>query len=243
MISIGSSKLDGTPRVVLAVRPGTDREAIAACMAQGVDVVELRVDHGADCGAEAVLAEVARLTPWPVLATIRWAPESGGWRGTEAERLALYRALLPAVDAVDVELEAREIRDGVIAAAHGLGKPVLGSFHDFSGTPNLARLEGLARDADECGADILKIAVTCGTRADLQRLASFTLAHRHRPLVTIAMGPEGLASRVFFPALGSLLTYTFLGAPTAPGQLTCGDTLHYLRVFYPERAGAGGDVG
>ena len=77
--------------------------------------------------------------------------------------------------------------------------------------------------------------VTCHDTVALQNLAEFTLAHRHRPLVTIGMGAAGAASRIFFPALGSLLTYTFLGAPTAPGQLTCEETLHYLTAFYPTR--------
>lgn len=243
MISIGPIALDGTPRVVLAVRPGEDRVAVERCMRAGADLIELRMDQGGDVSPGAARGEIARLRPWPVLATARRAEERGGWRGSEAARLALYEAVLPEVDAVDVELEAREIRDAVIAAARAHGKPVVGSFHDFDAMPPRARLEELAAEAAACGVDILKVAATCANAEEARELAGFTLAHRGRPLATIAMGPAGLASRVFFPMLGSLLTYTFAGTPTAPGQLTCGDTLHYLSVFYPERAGAGGDAG
>jgi 3-dehydroquinate dehydratase I len=82
--------------------------------------------------------------------------------------------------------------------------------------------------------DIVKVAARCNVPEDLQRLAAFTLAHREEGIIVVGMGPYGLSSRVFFPALGSLITYTFHGVPTAPGQLNCHDTLTYLNDFYPQ---------
>lgn len=234
MLSIGTTYLDGAPRVVLALRDAEDITEVARYASRGVDVLEARIDQYSQTDAAYVQAHLARLRPFPLLGTIRYAAEGGAWKGSEAERQALFMAILPSVDAVDIELGA-SIRDAVVAAARGAGRLVLGSFHDFQSMPPIAALEAKIAEGDAAGVDIVKIAVTCDDAESLQRLAAFTLAHRHRPIVTIGMGLAGTASRIFFPALGSLLTYTFLGAPTAPGQLTCEETLHYLTAFYPAR--------
>jgi 3-dehydroquinate dehydratase-1 len=234
MLSIGTTYLDGAPRVVLALRDAEDLTEVARFASRGVDVLEARIDQFTQTDAAYVQGYLARLRPFPLLGTIRYAAEGGGWTASEAEREALFRAILPSVDAVDIELGA-SIRDAVIASAHAAGRLVLGSFHDFEGMPSRAVLDAKVAEGDAAGVDVVKIAVTCHDTVALQNLAEFTLAHRHRPLVTIGMGAAGAASRIFFPALGSLLTYTFLGEPTAPGQLTCEETLHYLTAFYPSR--------
>jgi 3-dehydroquinate dehydratase-1 len=43
------------------------------------------------------------------------------------------------------------------------------------------------------------------------------------------MGDAGVASRVLFPALGSLLTYASAGTQTAPGQLDLDEAVALLR--------------
>jgi 3-dehydroquinate dehydratase-1 len=70
----------------------------------------------------------------------------------------------------------------------------------------------------------------------VQTLASLTLSNRSIGVITIGMGAHGALSRVLFPALGSLMTYTFIGVPTAPGQLELEDTCRLLRTFYPNYA-------
>lgn len=234
MLSIGTTDLDGAPRVVLALRDAEDLTEVARYASRGVDVLEARIDQFTQSDAAHVQGYLARLRPFPLLGTIRSAAEGGAWKGTEAERATLFRAIIPSVDAIDIELGA-PIRDEVIASAHAAKRLVVGSFHDFQGMPARAVLDAKVAEADAAGVDVVKIAVTCHDAAALQDLAAFTLAHRPRPLVTIGMGAAGTASRIFFPALGSLLTYTFLGEPMAPGQLTCEETLHYLTAFYPSR--------
>lgn len=231
MTHLGIIDLDAGPAVVLALRDGVPRETIDAAIASGADAVELRIDEFRDTAVEAVADECRRLAGIPLLATVRAAAEGGKWRGTEQERLGLYRAVLPLVDAVDIELSAKEIRGEVIEAAHSSGKTVLGSFHDFDATPSDAVLAALAEDAREAGADILKVAARCNNAAELRRLTRFTIDHAEAGCAVIGMGPLGMSTRIFFPMLGSLLTYTFLGEPTAPGQLNCEDTLRYLSVF------------
>ena len=233
MLHLGSVALDGTPRVVIAVRDGVPRDSVEAAIAAGADIVELRIDQFSSVAEEDVLRHLARYAGIPKLATIRAAWEGGAWHGSERERAALFRAVLPHVDAVDIELSSGEIREEVVESAHTAGKLVLGSYHHFEAVPSVEALEAIVADAAGTGVDLLKVAAYCGTRDELRRLAAFTLSQAGRGVVTVGMGPAGQVSRVFFPALGSLLTYTFLGAPTAPGQLNWEDTLEYLKAFYP----------
>ncbi|HEY5595278.1 MAG TPA: type I 3-dehydroquinate dehydratase, partial [Nitrospiria bacterium] len=60
------------------------------------------------------------------------------------------------------------------------------------------------------------------------------IANATKDIIVIAMGVEGALSRVFFPALGSLLTYAYLGQPTAPGQLGYKELFELLKKFYPK---------
>jgi 3-dehydroquinate dehydratase-1 len=49
----------------------------------------------------------------------------------------------------------------------------------------------------------------------------------------IAMGPIGAASRVFFPLLGSPVTYGHVGRCGAPGQLSIEELDTALRLYSP----------
>ena len=91
---------------------------------------------------------------------------------------------------------------------------------------------GLMRQAEELDVDIIKIAAHCASRADLRLLAQVLLDHPEKKMIVLGMGPVGAPSRFLFPALGSLLTYTFLGEPTAPGQFSLEQTLHVFRLLY-----------
>jgi len=218
--------------VVAAVSDGVPFRDAELLLASGVDILELRIDTFSHCDTDHVAAETRRLSALPLLGTIRSAAEGGGWKGSGQERLALFRAILPHVGAVDIELASTDILDDVIAGAHTAGLAVVGSHHNFTATPPDPVLDAVVEAGGRAGADIVKVAARCNSPADLRRLAAFTLRHAHRSVVVIGMGPAGMLSRIFFPALGSLLTYTFLGAPSAPGQLNSEDTVKYLKFFY-----------
>jgi len=47
------------------------------------------------------------------------------------------------------------------------------------------------------------------------------------------MGDAAVATRVLFPALGSLLTYAHAGTETAPGQIPLVEMRQLLRRLYP----------
>lgn len=232
MLRSGPLTLGEEPCVAVAIQKAVPPAEIRAA-GEGNLLVELRLDALDAPTPETVADFVRTYRDFPLLATIRHQDEGGGWRGNETERLACYEAVLPLVQAVDVEIEAGDITPRVVQAAQAAGKIVIGSFHDFEATPDTARLEAVHDKGRAMGVDVVKVAARCQRPDDLQRLAAFTLAHRADHVIVVGMGDYGLVSRIFFPALGSLVTYTFLGEPTAPGQLNCQDTLKYLGAFYP----------
>jgi 3-dehydroquinate dehydratase-1 len=180
------------------------------------------------------LRELARFKECSTIATIRLKSEGGIWNLPEPERLSLFKKIIPEVNAVDIELSAETILADVVQAAHAAKKIAIISYHNFDGTPTLNELNGILDEAKSFGADMVKIAALATKREDIQVLAGFTIANAKKNVVTIAMGSDGALSRVFFPALGSLLTYAYLDQPTAPGQLGYIELLALLRKFYPK---------
>lgn len=202
----------------------------------GVDIAELRVDRYSSFEPEHVVSEARKFADLPTLGTIRVRSEGGHWSGSERIRLDLFRALLDVVDGVDVELAAEEILPEVVAAVRSRadGQIVVVSHHDFDATPPTAELESLTRRAKEHGADYVKISTMANGPDDVRRLAAFTAANAESGLIVIAMGTQGTMSRVFFPALGSRITYSYLGTESAPGQLSFAETAELFRKFYPQ---------
>jgi 3-dehydroquinate dehydratase I len=234
MIHLGSTKLDGTPRIVLSLNDATPPDLIHEARQLGLDLVELRIDQYSSFDSRHVLRELARFKECSTIATIRLKSEGGVWNFPEPERLSLFKKVIPEVNAVDIELSAETILPDVVQAAHAAKKIAIISYHNFDGTPTLNELNGLMDEAKSFGADIVKIAAMAAKPEDIQVLAGFTIANAKKNIVVIAMGSEGALSRVFFPALGSLLTYAYVGQPTAPGQLGYSELFSLLRKFYPK---------
>jgi 3-dehydroquinate dehydratase-1 len=205
------------------------RAELDALRARGLDVAELRIDLFAARDADAVRARLAECAATPTLATIRRAAEGGGWSAGEAERAKLFLALLDAVDAVDVELAAGEVLREVLPAARAAGRLVIVSHHDFEATPAPAALADLVARAAAAGADVVKIAATVRAPDDVRALARVLVEPGPIGRIVIGMGEAGLATRVLFPALGSLLTYAHAGRATEPGQLPLDELVALLR--------------
>lgn len=233
MIKLNSLVLNGIPRIAVGFIDETPNHLIEEARNFNIDVAELRIDQYASFDEEYVLEEVIKFKDFPTIATIRLHSEGGGWNLSEIKRLALFNKIISKVSAVDIELSAEEILSDVIRVAHANQKLIFLSYHNFDRTPTLNELNTITDKAKSLGADVVKIATLAIKREDIQTLANFTIANAEKNLVTIAMGPLGVLSRIFFPALGSLLTYAFLGQPTAPGQLDYNETFELLRKFYP----------
>lgn len=219
------------------IAPFTDRtpdDTLARATRDGLDLLEARVDLFRNRAVESVGVRLERARAFaPILLTIRSSAEGGAWKGRDAERLELYRALLPLVDAIDVELAA-PIRPAVVKAARAAGRPVILSHHDFGRTPPDTRLDRVVGRGLAAGADIVKIAAHLRNDGDGARLAALFARHPERPLVVIGMGEHGSKTRIFFPALGSRFTFASLDRSTAPGQLDLEATQRELSFFFPD---------
>ncbi len=231
MVTLGLLKLDGTPKIVASV---TDRIARSRVYKSTLfDIVELRIDLFTSFEPDAILPVAAQFKAFPIIATIRSRTEGGAWNKSERERLLLFKKIIPHVDAVDIELSAKTILKEVVDTAHRKKKTVILSYHNFDKTPSLTLLNQVLKKGHRLKGDIIKIATLTPNRKALQQLARFTVMNSNRNIIAIAMGNIGALSRVFFPALGSLMTYTFFGKPTAPGQINCLDLSRLIKRFYP----------
>lgn len=211
----------------------TDRDLTAA-RAEGLDVAELRIDRYASTDPDHVRSQAKRYADFATIATIRTDDEGGQWDGSDDDRLALFRAVLPEVHGIDIELNSMSILPQVVEAAKELGKIVIISNHNFEITPSIGTFEEMAHRAKDLGADFVKLSAMANSPEDLRTLAAFTVANADLGLIIVAMGEHGTASRVFFPALGSRLTYAYANAWPVSGQLTYQHTFDELRLYYPE---------
>ena len=226
----------GAPAIVvpLVARDAADLAEQAAAARGVADVLEWRMDHLDDLSPGAVLSAGHDLLQaadgTPVLATFRTAAEGGAQRpGTELDAVPAYvvryRALLAdrLVAAVDVETALGEdVVAPLVAAAHDAGAAVVGSSHDTVGTPPadqiVSRLVGMAA----LGVDVCKVAVTPHSPDDVLILLAATRTASQRldqPLVTVAMGPLGVVTRLAGETFGSTATFGTVGPSSAPGQV------------------------
>lgn len=230
----GTAIGSGRPKVIVPLTGGTLDELLeqaAAVVAAAPDVVEWRVDHLA--GGRATPDEVAAagtalrgaLGGLPLLVTIRTADEGGLADVTDDEYVAAYRAVLGTgvVDLLDVEVTRGEdtVRT-VVDLAHAAGAAVVGSNHDFDATPAREEIVRRLLLMEARGADVLKIAVMPRDPADVLTLlaATWDTAQRaSRPLITMSMGPTGVASRITGGVFGSAATFGTVGRASAPGQV------------------------
>jgi 3-dehydroquinate dehydratase-1 len=214
---------------------GASADAIMAELddgrSQGPDAFEWRADYfDAAADPHAVIAVARRLRERagavPLLFTCRCEDEGGGPTALGMrERIALYEAICRSqcTELVDYELgngsaNFARVRDA--AHAHRIG--VIGSFHDFSGTPDAATLAAKFEQAKREGADVAKVAVMPHDPADVLALLDATWRAARAldiPLISVAMGPLGALSRIAGHLFGSSLTFAAGERASAPGQM------------------------
>jgi 3-dehydroquinate dehydratase I len=245
----------GAPAVVVPLT-GRDAAEILAhardVAASGADVAEWRLDawgaHDGE-GAVALLPHLREaLGGVPVLATYRSLAEGGPGILDDDAYVVLLSSLLDLegpVEGVDVELSRPvTVAAAVATAARGVGAVVVGSSHDFSGTPDAAALDAVFDGLAAREVDVLKVAVTASDDGDVLRL--LTAAHaarRHgRAVLPIAMGAAGLLTRVAGECWGSPATFGAVGAGSAPGQVAVPELRAVVEALHAARVAGLGSV-
>lgn len=229
-VTIGS----GAPKVIVPIVASTAEAILAKAKELSelpLDMVEWRADFFEDIFHFDKVLEVLRglrtaLGEKPVLFTFRTKKEGGEKEIDMAEYTALNKltARSGCVDAVDVEIFSGDavVREN-IENLHDAGVIVVGSNHDFSGTPDKDDLLYRLRKMQDMGADIPKIAVMPKSRADVLTLLSATeemySKYADRPIITMSMSGLGAISRVCGEVFGSSMTFGAVGQVSAPGQI------------------------
>ncbi len=182
-----------------------------------IQMAEIRLDR---CPlTEDEIETVFSSSDTPLIATCRVTGDGNGtWEEAEAK---LQAAIEAGAAFIDLELEApKEMGKRLRRACSEYGTRMIRSAHFFDGTPSL---EDLRETADRCrkfGGEIIKIAVSAGSEADVTRVLSLYNEYEEGRLVAFAMGEAGRSSRLECLRLGSPFTYAALTSEeaAAPGQ-------------------------
>ena len=215
------------PQVVGTVSQADALARLGKGMDRACDIVEVRLDLiGTEPTQWLESAKAIESQGIPVIATIRLANEGGQWTQPDAARLPLFETALEHLSAVDIELSS-PLLQYISAAATRRRRALIVSHHDFVRTPSATELLEAVRKAVGYAA-VVKIATFTKSEQDLDTLRSLLAEDCARPLCVLGMGPLGPQSRAEFPKLGSCLTYGYLDAPVAPGQVSAQDLMKQL---------------
>ena len=212
-----------TIKVCVSVPPKTIPEAfdlIEKAETQHADLIEIRLDS---LKKHCRLADLARSTKTPLIATNKSTENHGKFTGSEDER---QRILLDAArngfEYVDVDLSTPNMQK-LIANLREVGAKPIVSFHDFKATPTLAQLDKVLEEEIAAGADVCKIVTTAKRVEDNIKILDFVSeASKKAQMVCFAMGELGKPSRLLSPVFGAFFTFASIDekSKTAKGQLT-----------------------
>lgn len=213
-----------SPRIAGVIAGGINLREAKRAVLNGADTLELRIDTFKEKDLRKLAGSVRRLrsSGWakniPVIVTVRSKKEGARTAIGDKKRLEIFEELIPLSEMADIELGSGAILKDVVNFARRHKKGVIVSYHNFKSTPDARTLKEVIRKGRAAGGDIIKIATLVNGPEDIKRLAGTLLGSRD--MIVIGMGAKGAATRVFFPMLGSLLTYGSVTGKTAPGQLS-----------------------
>lgn len=228
----GNLTVGEIPRVVGTIASFACLQSFSNSPGELCDIAEVRLD---EIGVETKwLAEAQRIeaSGTPVILTLRSASEGGKSKLSNDDRLMLLLPALDHVSAIDVELKSG-LAGLLSPLAKKRNKGLLVSFHDFDRTPPIAELEQIILEAAKEGS-VAKVSTMVKSAADIEILKGLLGRHWDVPLCVIGMGSLGATTRTEFPHLGSCLTYGYLDAPVAPGQLSARELVDHLRASLPK---------
>lgn len=184
-----------------------------------VDLFEVRLDLIGEGWPE-----VAKQLRKPWIACNRTTEEGGQWAGNEARRIeGLLQAIELEADIIDIELRTNNL-DKIISMVKKRAKCLL-SYHDLAKTPPLDEMKGIVQRQLKAGADICKVVTTAREFKDNLTMLQLITEFPGVRLVSLAMGPLGVTSRILSPLVGGEFTYASIepGKESAPGQIMVAD--------------------
>lgn len=226
---------EGKPKICVLVMGKNKAEVLEAAkkaVESKADLIEWRADSLTEGEFDEdfhneILAKMREIIgEMPIIYTFRTLIEGGKEIENEKYKdLILSVANAGITDIIDVEifsfkLKARDIIDEIHSFTN---VKVIGSYHDFEGTPDTAELVYRLSVIDNCNADILKIATMPYKKKDVMRIMTATILTYTRPnpkpIISIAMGNMGRVTRLLGGFTGSAITFASIGRSSAPGQM------------------------
>ncbi|NQU39293.1 MAG: type I 3-dehydroquinate dehydratase [Lentisphaerae bacterium] len=226
-------ELGSLPRVVGTVTCAERLESAWSAHDTPCNIVEVRLDQiGVEHPAWLPSCLAIEAAGLPVILTLRMKEEGGKWLDDEAMRGPILASALDALAGIDIEW-ASSLRKELCDQAVTLKKPILVSFHDFNKTPDIERLRSIVAEICDCPCAIPKVSTFINEEQDVRALRTLLDGIADRPSCVIGMGSKGTKTRIEFPLAGSGLTYGFLDASNAPGQLSAAELFDSLRKQVP----------
>ncbi|GIO23342.1 type I 3-dehydroquinate dehydratase [Oceanobacillus sp. J11TS1] len=236
---------NGKPRVCIPLTSSTKESIVEEAhryRKERADVVEWRADLFEEVENHAAVEEVltdlvATLKDTPLIFTFRSHLEGGEKELSKDEYIALNEFVIQTglVDFVDVELyQGEETVKNLISLAHQQHTYVIISNHDFQKTPPKSEIIRRLQLADELGGDVLKIAVMPNRVEDVLELLTATNEIKKdtdKPIITMAMGPLGVITRLSGHVFGSVLTFGAGEKASAPGQIPIQELRQVLEIM------------
>lgn len=193
--------------------------AILAQNAQYASLLELRIDTlNLDNPTELEEAiHFPSCTSLPVILTCRRKTDSGEFSQSERKRLLLLKKVSAGAFAY-VDLEANVRKPDFVSELRSQGKKIIRSFHLFDSLKQNYDIK-ISHIIEK--GDIPKIAVQINSMADLVQLFQFADKLKGKgQIIIIGMGRYGIASRVLYKKLGSMLTFCSAKDPGAVGLIS-----------------------
>lgn len=225
---------EGKPKICVPILGKTEEEILKWAedvKALSIDLVEWRADWY-DFVFEAEKVELILqkmreiLGDMPILFTLRTAKEGGNREISSEDYIEINKHVcdMHIADMIDVEMfSGEEVIEEIISYAHEKKMIVVGSNHDFGGTPSKKQLITRLQLMQHFKADIIKIAVMPKEKDDVIALLLATeemvAKHAKCPVVSMSMSKMGVISRVSGELFGSAITFASAGAASAPGQI------------------------
>ncbi len=207
------------------------------------DIIEWRVDFFEGIiNVQEVIDVAAKIREIavniPILFTIRSSKEGGQPIALSEEQVVeLYFAVCKSksIDLIDIELiNSIEHLSYLRKVAHENDTKLILSYHNFEFTPSSEIIRLKFKEAEQLGADIVKIAVMPNQLEDVLTILSLTLEAKNQlkiPLISIAMGEYGAITRMFGWVFGSAVTFAVGENSSAPGQVPIEDLKTVISIM------------
>jgi len=178
----------------------------------GADFTEIRLER---LDSRARLSDAVDVARKPLIATSRLPSLE-----STAQRAMVMRAANEGFQFVDLDIETPDLEQ-TINNIREKGAHIILSHHDHKSTPSPHELAQKLGQIQRFNPEICKIVTTANHINDNLAILEFIRAnHLRTALVSFAMGPQGVWSRLLSPLCGAEFTYASLGngQETGPGQ-------------------------